>query len=121
MNSLCRHVFYIIASQSYTVEPPITDPPNSGPPPNNGPPLMYQLLFPLTQYIFCSRISDNLRIPNNGQALRTERTLSNTKSPPITDKWAGHVWAELRNIKRGRAFSFASLSAVLTYAVGFWQ
>ena len=26
----------------HTVEPPITDPPNSGPPPNNGPPLMYR-------------------------------------------------------------------------------
>ena len=35
-------------------------------------------------------------------------TLSNTNSPPITDKWAGHMWAELRNITRGRAFSFAS-------------
>ena len=29
-----------------TVEPPITDTPNSGHPPNNGRQLMYQLLFP---------------------------------------------------------------------------
>ena len=29
-----------------TVEPPITDPPNSGTPPNNGPPWMYRPLFP---------------------------------------------------------------------------
>ena len=29
-----------------TVEPLITDHPNSGPPPNNRPPWMYQLLFP---------------------------------------------------------------------------
>ena len=28
-----------------TVEPPITDPPNSGPPPNNGPGWMYRPLF----------------------------------------------------------------------------
>ena len=41
-----------------TVEPPITDTPNSGHPPNNGRQLMYQLLFPLTQYIHSSRIAD---------------------------------------------------------------
>ena len=56
-----------------TVEPPITDTPNSGHPPNNGRQLMYQLLFPLTQYIYSSRIVDNLRIPDNGQVSRTER------------------------------------------------
>ena len=43
-----------------TVEPPITDPPN------NGPPWMY-----ISTVDFCSRIADNFRIPNYGQALRT--------------------------------------------------
>ena len=35
-------------------------------------------------------------------------TLSNTKSPPITDKWAGLVWAELRKKLPDHDFSFAS-------------
>ena len=31
-------------TRMYTVEPPITDPPNTVPPPKNGPPWIYQLL-----------------------------------------------------------------------------
>ena len=57
-----------------TVEPPITDTPNSGHPPNNGRQLMYQLLFPLTQYIYSSEF----------------RSLAHFV-PPITDKGRGFV------------------------------
>ena len=80
-------------TQRCTVEPPITDTPNSGHPPNNGRQLMYQLLFPLTQYIYSSRIADNLRIPDNGQVSRTERhfPIELRSAPPITDKGRGFV------------------------------
>ena len=39
-------MFRVNVQVENTVEPPITDPPNSGPPPNNGPPWMYRPLFP---------------------------------------------------------------------------
>ena len=69
----------------YTVEPPITDTPNSGHPPNNGRQLMYQLLFPL--------LPNSGQPPNSGQrtSLTHRTTLSYRSAPPITDKGWGFV------------------------------
>ena len=47
----------------------------------------------------------HLRMPDNGQTLRTKR---NFPIPAITNKWAGLVWAEVRNGPRGHAFLFVS-------------
>ena len=66
------HIVHTISTTN-TVEPPITDTPNSGPCPYNRQRSMYQLLFLLTQYIYSSRIADNLRIPDNGRVSCTER------------------------------------------------
>ena len=96
-----------VHTSTSTVEPPITDPPNSGPPPNNG----QTRIAVDTQYIFCSLIAGNLRISNK----RTSAWYNNyTDDTSVTEKWAGHVRP------RVRAFSFVS-GYYVTYAVGFWQ
>ena len=67
-----KYFNFFLTGTVCTVEPPIMDPLNSGPPPNNGPPLDVPTAIPVDAVIFCSRIADNLRIPNNGQVLRTK-------------------------------------------------
>ena len=75
---VCTLVLFIIIYSGYiiracvyylrliTVEPPITDTPNSGHLPYNGQQSMYQL------NCYSSRIADNLRTPDNGQVSCTE-------------------------------------------------
>ena len=75
------------------MELPITDTPNSGYLPYNGQQSMYQLLFPYKQYIYNSRIADNLRTTDNGQVSCTERHFRTS----YNGQGEGLLWAELEN------------------------